>query len=160
MARGRKAKGTYDPYEIYVKYYIQKRRTTRVEMSNIYGKEQFYTMYTALKADRQEEVSEGKRKQIGNVIRDLAADQQMYYFSRQQGLEVQRLYEDVTGKHLSLHRIRNYNPNYVAGSDGDSAEIDKNVFAMIKERYKELRDAGYNGTAAGERIGQTFFGSK
>ena len=116
-------------------YTMYQRRLTALE---------YRTLYKAYKNTRKNEISQGKRKTLGNISRDILKSQQ-YEYSSKQAKVFQTAIKTQTGKTPSIKDIR-----------AKKVQVDWNAISL---REKELRDQGWGWSRVHIQIAEEFFGS-
>lgn len=108
-------------------------------------REEFLFAYKTERAKMKVLVSEGKRKQIGNITQNIVS-KQAYKTSQGQALALKGAYKEL-GEDVKLVDIRFGNA------------ITDELNEELKDIYYEQRRAGMSGKQAKEYISQIYFGS-
>lgn len=133
-------------YNTYVKTYNKKALRSKVGLEEIYNKDEFKAVYTALENTRKLEIKKGQRK-VANITQDLIAKQEKYEYSLKQAKELKKALKETLNINYKIKDIRT--------GQFRSEEFWK----LVKESKKELLLQGYNITEVNKMISGTFFGS-
>ena len=131
-------------YQTYKKVYEKKKAKSTVAMEDMYSKRDFIATYTALEADRMEEIKQGTRK-VANITQDLVGRQVEYKYSYKQAEVIQKQLNELYGEKISIRKIR----------EGQTGEF----WNDVRQAQSELRANGVSGTKMNAIIAQEFFGS-
>lgn len=131
-------------YNTYVKTYNKKALRSKVGLEEIYNKDEFKAIYTALENTRKLEIRKGQRK-VANITQDLIAKQEKYEYSLKQA----KVLKEALKRALNI----NYKIKDIRTGQFRSEEFWK----MVKESKKELLLQGYGVTEANKIITDTFW---
>lgn len=145
-------------YATYVSRYLKKQtaividklssklhgETNLLSIEDMYSKRDFIATYTALEADRMEEIKQGTRK-VANITQDLVNRQVEYKYSYKQAKVIQNQLNELYGEKISIQKIRK-------GVTGEFWED-------VRQKQSELKANGVHGTKMNAVIAQEFFGS-
>jgi len=146
--RGRPSLSRAELYKMYKAEYRVRAKANRAKGLEMFQQKltqaQFSTMYDRLKNSRLEEIEEGKRKTVGNIVSDIVKKQQ-YEISYKQAVAYRKAMLSRTGEKLEFVKIR-------------TGEIGIN-WDVISAYQKELRDQGYSWENINLMVSSEFFGS-
>lgn len=148
MKRG-SYKHTARGYASYKRLYRERKlnmqRRGLVMADEMYSKAEYEYYAAAEREGRKREVSEGIRVHVGDVNRALVKEQ-TYELSFKQGQVLQKAVKEATGKKIRQANIR-------------AGEFPEELSDAIKDRYRQLREAGVGSKQAKRQIGQEYFDS-
>lgn len=146
--RGRPSLSRAELYRMYKAEYRERAKAMRAKGLQMFQQKltqaQFSTMYDRLKNSRLEEIEEGKRKTVGNIVSDLVKKQQ-YEVGYKQAVAYKKAMLSRTGEKLDFTMIR-------------TGEIGVN-WDTISAYQKELRDQGFSWKDVNLMVSSEFFGS-
>lgn len=135
-------------YDSYLRQYYQKQNQLAKKglqmRDSVMSEKEFKFAYNLMKRDYQELISQGKRKALGNITRDLVSNQ-AYEFTREQYYKYNKAFKKL-GFKFSQEQIR---ANQGIGE----------AFVSLQNEYSVLKESGLTGREAGLVLAQEYFGS-
>ena len=86
-------------------YEAAKRKGATLADMDMLSRAQFDDWYKAIYNTQKKEMLQGKRKAIGNIP-VMIATRQKYYVSEARAKGIQKYWEEATGEHIGIQRIR------------------------------------------------------
>lgn len=144
-----KTKGRPQSYDSYVKEYNKIKESMNKQgfqmKSKLLTQKQWEVAHAALKADREDEIKNGQRKQVGNINRDIAKEQQ-WKFSSAQAHKMKDVIKKQSNTKASIKAIRS-----------GKVEVD---WVAIDEYRQNLIDSGMSKKDAQDIVQNEIWGSE